>query len=155
MSYDSVDEGAEIRACESGAEIARGWRRHGGGCGDLVAQFRFVAASSVSIHRRGAGGRTASGAGRGRRHAHCQDAGWNGKRPARPFGPFGRERQRDRATGRIGLPVGNPRAWVSGRDVGARSISNMHSIVCSPPNSRRPTRFSIPIGCAFLAPARK
>jgi hypothetical protein len=44
---------------------------------------------------------------------------------------------------------------VSGRDVGARSISNMHSIVCSPPNSRRPTRFSIPIGCAFLAPARK
>jgi hypothetical protein len=155
MSHDSVDEGAEIRACESGAEIARCWRRHRGGCGDLVAQFWFVAASSLSIPRRGAGGRTAFGAVRGHRHANCQDAGWNGQRPARPFGPVGRERQRDRTTGRIGLPVGNARAWGSGRDIGALSISNMHSIVCSPSNSRRPTRFSIPIGCAFLAPARK
>ena len=74
MSYDSVDEGAEIRACESCAEITRGWNQHGGGSRDLVAQFRFVAASSVSISRKGPIGWTAIGACRGLHHDHTQDA---------------------------------------------------------------------------------
>ena len=74
MSYDSVDEGAEIRACESCAEITRGWNQYGGGSRDPVAQFRFVAASSVWISRRGPIGWTAIGAGRGLHHDHTQDA---------------------------------------------------------------------------------
>src|SRR5208283_1841121 len=112
MSYDSVDEGAEIRACESCAEITRGWNQHGGGSRDPVAHFRFVAASSVSISRRGPIGWTAIGAGRGLHHDHTQDACESGPRPACTCDAFRNDNQRDRATCYLRLSVGNPRAWL-------------------------------------------
>jgi len=117
MSYDSVDEGAEIRACERRAEIARGWNQHGGGSRDLVAQFRFVAASSVSISRRGTSGWAATAAGRGLHYDHTQDACKSGPRPACTCDTFGDDDQRDRATCYLGLPISNSRAWVSGRRI--------------------------------------
>jgi hypothetical protein len=152
MSYDSVDEGAEIRACESCAEITRGWNQHGGGSRDPVAQFRFVAASSVSISRRGPIGWTAIGACRGLHHDHTQDACESGPRPACTCDAFRNDNQRDRATCYLRLSVGNPRAWLSGREFDALSVSNIRSIVCSPRSLSKPTRFSILIRCGSFAP---
>jgi hypothetical protein len=152
MSYESVDEGSEIRACESCAEVARGWNQHGGGGRDLVAQFRFVAASGVSIPRRGTVGRASTRADRGVHHDHTQDACESGPRPARTCATFWNNDQRDRAACHLGLPFGNPRAWLSGREFDALSVSNLCSIVCSPQSLSKLTRFSTPIWCGFFAP---
>ena len=48
--------------------------------------------------------------------------------------------------------VGNPRAWLSGREFDALSVSNIRSIVCSPRSLSKPTRFTILIRCGFFAP---
>jgi hypothetical protein len=152
MSYDSVDEGAEIRACESRAEITRGWNQHSGGGRDLVAQFRFVAASSVSLSRRGPSGWAATAVGRGLYYNHTQNACKSGPRPACTCDAFGDDDQRDRATCYLGLPISNSRAWLSGREFDALSVSNIRSIVCSPRSSSKPTRFSILIRCGSFAP---
>ena len=152
MSYDSVDEGAEIRACESCAEITRGWNQHGGGSRDPVAQFRFVAASSVSISRRGPIGWTAIGVCRGLHNVYTQNACESGPRPACTCDAFRNDNQRDRATCYLRLSVGNPRAWLSGREFDALSVSNIRSIVCSPRSLSKPTRFSILIRCGSFAP---
>jgi hypothetical protein len=151
MSYDSVDEGAEIRAGGSCAEVARGWNQRDGGGRDFVAYVRFVAASSVSIPRRGTVGRAAAAADRSVRHDYTQDAGELGQRSARACDRFWNNDQRDRATCHCRPSFSNPRASVSGREISPLSIPNLCLIVCWPRSLSRPT---IPIGYASFAPAQ-
>ena len=76
----------------------------------------------------------------------------SGPRPACTCDAFRNDNQRDRATCYLRLSVGNPRAWLSGREFDALSVSNIRSIVCSPRSLSKPTRFSILIRCGSFAP---
>src|SRR5271165_2828348 len=56
MSHGAINPGPESRAGEGGAGVARTGDQHGGSGCRLVARFWSVAASSLSLSRRGSGG---------------------------------------------------------------------------------------------------
>ena len=64
MSYGAVNEDTEERTLECGAPADRAGHRYGGGCHDVRARLRSVAASSLPLLGAGAGDDTPAPGGR-------------------------------------------------------------------------------------------
>ena len=83
MSDDSFDASAKGRTTESGAALARGRGRYGGGGHGVVAHVWLVATASISLPRTGARRRACAVGRRELGHDHGQNAGEPRARSAR------------------------------------------------------------------------
>src|ERR1700719_1220771 len=136
MSYGAIDPGAESRAGEGGAGVARAGDQDGGsGCG-FVTRFWFVAASSLSLSRRGSGGCVSTCGRRSLGDDYPQDPEQHCTGVAGLLRDQRADHERDRTTRDIGVSVGRAWTWLSG-GTSVTSVSNIPLTVCSSPSSAR------------------
>src|SRR5260370_34809245 len=109
---------AKGRTTESGAALARGRDRHGGGRRGFVAHVWLVATTSLSLPRTGASGCATIG-GRELGYHHAQNAGKPRPPSAGSRNSARRHDKRRRQASPGGLPGGEAQAWfTSDRYVG-------------------------------------
>src|SRR5260370_14542780 len=122
MSYGAIDPGAESRAGEGGAGVARAGDQHGGSGCRFVARFWSVAASSLSLSRRGSGGRISTCGRRSLGDDYPQDPEHHCTGVAGLFRDQRADHERERTTRHIGVSVASARPWLS-----AGTILSFHS----------------------------
>src|SRR5260370_11478629 len=144
---------AKGRTTESGAALARGRDRHGGGRRGFVAHVWLVATTSLSLPRTCASGCAAIG-GRELGYDHAQNAGKPRARSACSRNRAWRHDKRGRQAGRGGFPGGEAQAWLSSDRYVVPSIWSSHSIGCSLPSSNRLTTFWFLVGSGWWAAQR-
>src|SRR3984893_12754451 len=150
MSHGAIDPDAENRAGEGGAVVARAGDQQGGSGGRCVARFCSVAASSLSLSRRGSGGRVSTCGRRSLGDDYPQDPEQHCTGVAGLFREQRADHERDRTTRHIGVSVGSAWTWLSG-GTSVTSVSNIPLTVCSSPSSNRSIGPSSPIAYGLLA----
>src|SRR5882762_4364394 len=150
MSHGAIDPGAESRAGEGGARVARAGDQHGGSGCRFVARFWSVAASSLSLSRRGSGGRVSTCGRRSLGDDYPQDPEQHCTGVARLLRAQRADHERDRTTRHIGVSVGSAWTWLSG-GTSVTSVSNIPLTVCSSPSSNRSIGPSSPIAYGLSA----
>ena len=143
MSDDSFDASAKGRTTESGAALARGRDRHGGGGHGVVEDIWLVATASLSLPRAGASGDACAGCGK-LGNDHTEDAAEPRPRLARLRDQARHHDKRGHSAGDSGFPDGKAAAWLRRGRYGAPFISNSHLIGCSLPSSNRLTTCWLP-----------
>src|SRR6266404_3109758 len=150
MSYGAIDPGAESRAGEGGAGVARTGDQHGGSGCRLVARFWSVAASSLPLSRRGSGGRVSTCGRRSLGDDYAQDPEQHCTGVAGLLRDQRADDERDRTTRHNGVSVGSAWTWLSG-GTSVTSVSNIPLTVCSSPSSNRSIGPSSPIAYGLSA----
>jgi hypothetical protein len=133
MSDDSFDASTKGRTTESGAAVARGRTRHGGGGNGVVARIRPVATPSLSLPRSGAGRR--AGINRELCHCHREDASKPRAQSARSCEQARCDRKRSCQARCCNVVGDETPAWLRGGRHSVPCISNTNSIDCSLANS--------------------
>src|SRR5262249_28469204 len=145
MSDDSFDASAKGRTTESGAALARGPSRYGGGGHGVVAHVWLVAPASLSLPGTGASGGACAGGGGELGYDHAQDAREPCARPTRLHDRARCHDERGRQAGHSSFSGGKTPAWLSSGRYDVPSIWSSHSIGCSLPSSNWLTTFWFPI----------
>ena len=154
MSHDALNRCTEGRTIERGTPLA-GARHRASRCRvDAVTRFWIIATASLSLPRRGPGDWPSRSYRRTLRADHPEDSGQRCARSARLFSSQRTNVRRDCCACHLKILKGNAQAWLSSAEERiARSVLTTPSIVCSPRNSSRSTRFSFPTKCALSTSA--
>lgn len=146
MSYESIDQRAEIRAVERGSSATRArnsrCRRGGVAC----ARMWNIAASCVSLRGKSAIYRTAGSGSVAVVTRYVQDSGRSHPASASLFGRQRNHPERSCNASAQSVSVFCKQAWLSA--VGGNhlmSVMTTSSIVCSLRNCSKPTRYLFPI----------
>jgi hypothetical protein len=114
---------------------------HGGGCLVVVAPVRNFTPPGLPLHRGGPVDRPASAGCRTSDRGDIQASAEFSRRHPCAGGNARNDDQRDGEPGAAGVPRRSRRQWLNGAAMSAACISNVSSIVSSPSNWSRCTRY--------------